>query len=225
MTSPSWFDPPPKHEPGCLKGCLFLVAFVVIGFAVLLGSIYYWGTRSQSAMARGIFWLTKIHAIAEKPVAIPSLSVPASAREEVLERWQRFTQAARAGDTAAIELTADDLNVLIAENPDLDGKLFATIEENRLRLQVSVRLTQAIFRTAQYLNAQVVIEAPEPQVFPQLGLDRIRVNGARVPSDLLQWKYRSRPLGQYVSQYAELAGVGSMQVRDGKLILHSRRMN
>ena len=71
MTSPSWFEPPPKHEPGCLKGCLFLVAFIVIGFVVLLGSVYYWGTRSHSAVARGILWLTKIHAIAEKPATIP----------------------------------------------------------------------------------------------------------------------------------------------------------
>src|ERR1041385_3652542 len=82
MTSPSWLEPPPRHEPGCLKGCLFLVAFVVIGFVVLLGSVYYWGTRSHSAVARGIFWLTKIHAIAEKPATIPSLNVSASAREE-----------------------------------------------------------------------------------------------------------------------------------------------
>lgn len=225
MTSPSWLEAPPKHEPGCLKGCLFLVAFIGIGLTVLLGSIYYWGTRSHSAMARGIFWLTKIHAIAEKPAAIPSLNVSASARAEVLERWQRFAQAARAGETAAIELTADDLNVLISENPDLDGKLSATIEENQLHLQVSVRLTQAIFRAAQYLNAQVVIEAPEPQIFPQLELDRIRVNGGRVPSDLLEWKYRSRPLRDYVSQYAEIGHIGSMQIRDGNLILHSPRTN
>ena len=222
MTSPSWFEPPPKHEPGCLKGCLFLVAFIVIGFAVLLGSVYYWGTRSHSAMARGVFWLTKIHAIAEKPVAIPSLNVSAYAREEVLERWQRFEQRASAGETAAIELTSDDLNILIAENPNLDGKLFATIEDNRLRLQVSVRLTQAIFRAAQYLNAQIVIEAPEPQAFPHLELKRIRVNGAPVPSDLLEWKYSSRSLRDYVSQYAEIVRVASMQIRDGKLVLHSR---
>jgi hypothetical protein len=222
MTSPSWFEPPPKHEPGCLKGCLFLVAFIVIGFIVLLGSVYYWGTRSHSAVARGLFWLTKIQAIAEKPATIPSLNVSASAREEVLERWHRFEQAARAGEAANIELTADDLNILIAENPNLDGKLFATIEDNRLRLQVSVRLTQAIFRAAQYLNAEIVIEAPGPEAFDHPDLSRIRVNRAPLPSDFLEWKYSSRRMRDYLSQYAETSRVGSMQIRDGKLVLHSR---
>jgi hypothetical protein len=222
MTNPSWFEPPPKQETGCLKGCLFLVAFIVVGFAVLLGSIYYWGTRSHSAIARGIFWLTKIHAISDKPVAMPGINVSASEREAVLERWQRFEQAARAGQAAEVELTANDLNILISENRELDGKLFATIEDNRLHFQVSIRLTQAIVRAAQYLNAEVVIDAPEPQALDDLVLSRIRVNGVPVPGDLLDWKYSARSLRDFVSQYVEISRAGSLQIRDGKLVLRSR---
>jgi hypothetical protein len=222
MTNPSWIEPPPKREPSCLKGCLFFFVFIVLGFVVLIASIHYWGTRSHSAVSRGIYWLTKIHAISNKPTAIPSVNVSASERENVLERWKQFEQAGRAGQTAEIELTADDLNVLIAEDPDVEGKVFATIEGNQLRLQISVRLTQTIVRAAQYVNAQVTIEAAEPQALDHPDLGRITVNGKPVPDDFLEWRYGGRSLRDYAMQSAETMRVQSVQIRDGKLVLRSR---
>ena len=85
-----------------------------------------------------------------------------------------------------------------------------------------MRLTQAIFRAAQYLNADIVIEASGPEAFDHPDLSRIRVNRAPVPSDFLEWKYRSRRMRDYLSQYTETSRVGSMQIRDGKLVLRSR---
>jgi hypothetical protein len=173
-------------------------------------------------VARGIYWLTKMHAISDKPAAIPSVNVSASDRENVLERWQQFEEAGRAGQAAEIELAANDLNILIAEDPDVDGKVFGTIEGNRLRLQISARLTQTIVRAAQYVNAQVTIEAAEPQEPDHPDLGRITVNGKPVPDDFLEWRYDGRSLRDYATQYAETARVGSFQIRDGKLILRSR---
>ena len=222
MTNPSWIEPPPKRESSCLKGCLFFLVFVVLGFLVLIASIHYWGTRSHSAVARGIYWLTKMHAISDKPAAIPRVNVSALDRENVLERWEQFEQAGRAGQAAEIELTANDLNLLIAEDPDVDGKIFGTIEGNQLRFQISARLTQTIVRAAQYVNAQVTIEAAEPQTLDRPDLRRITVNGKSVPDDFLEWRYGGRLLRDYATQYAEMMRVKSAQIRDGKLILRSR---
>lgn len=222
MTNPSWIEPPPKREASCLRGCLFFFVFVVLGFLVLIASIYYWGTRSHSAVTRGVYWLTRIHAIADKPATIPSASISASERESALERWEQFEQAGRTRQAAEIELTANDFNILIAEDPDLDGKVFATIEGDQLRFQVSARLTQTFVRAAQYVNAQVTIDAAEPQVLNHPDLGRITVNGKPVPDDFLEWRYSGRSLRDYATQYAETAQVGSFQIRDGKLILQSR---
>jgi hypothetical protein len=222
MTSPSWIEPPPKREPGCLRGCLFFFAFVVLGFLVLIFSIHYWGTHSHSAVARGIYWLTTIHAISDKPAPIPNANISGSDRENVLERWEQFQQAGRAGQASEIELTANDFNILIAEDPNLDGKAFATIEGSQLRLQISARLTQTIVRAAQYVNAQVTIEAAEPQAIDHPDLGRITVNGKPVPDDFLDWRYGGRSLRDYATQYAETARAGSFQIRDGKLVLRSR---
>jgi hypothetical protein len=201
---------------------LFFFAFVILGFLVLVASIHYWGTRSHSAITRGIYWLTKMHAISDKPAAIPSVNVSASERENVLERWEQFEQAGRAGQAAEIELTANDLNLLIAENPDVDGKVFGTMEGNQLRLQISARLTQTIVRAAQYVNAQVTIEAAEAQALDHPDLARITANGKPVPDDFLEWRYGGRSLRDYATQYAETLRIRSVQIRDGKLILQSR---
>jgi hypothetical protein len=48
------------------------------------------------------------------------------------------------------------------------------------------------------------------------------VNGQQIPSDLLNWKYRSRRLRDYVADYRDDFNIGSIEVRDGKLILRSR---
>ncbi len=56
----------------------------------------------------------------------------------------------------------------------------------------------------------------------ELTLNRIVVNGEQVPSDLLRWKYRSRRLQGYLDDYRNIHGIGTIEVRDGKLILRSR---
>src|SRR5205823_14294801 len=53
-------------------------------------------------------------------------------------------------------------------------------------------------------------------------LNRIIVNGRQLPSDLLKWKYRSRRLHDYLSDYRNIHGIGTSEVRDGKVILRSR---
>jgi hypothetical protein len=53
-------------------------------------------------------------------------------------------------------------------------------------------------------------------------LNRIIVNGEQVPSGLLNWKYRSRRLREYVADYRNEFNIGTIEVRDGKLILRSR---
>jgi hypothetical protein len=55
---------------------------------------------------------------------------------------------------------------------------------------------------------------------PQLNL--ILVNNEPVPKGLLDWKYHSRRLREYLAEYRESYDVGTVEIRDGKLILRSR---
>jgi len=38
----------------------------------------------------------------------------------------------------------------------------------------------------------------------------------------LGWKYRSKQLADYIAEYRDNYGVGTIEIRDGKLILRSR---
>ncbi len=53
-------------------------------------------------------------------------------------------------------------------------------------------------------------------------LSRIVVNNEPVPKDLLSWKYHSRRLQDYLADYRHSYDVGTIEIRDGKLILRSR---
>jgi hypothetical protein len=217
-----WVDaPPPRKGLGCFaRGCLILGVFaIVLGIACVAGM--YWGFHRNSAIMHGIYWLAKTHAIAEAPVAIPEFTASDQQIQAVHERCQDFEQKARAGQPAELELTADDINTLIATNQDARGKIFVSVEENRLRCQASVPVGQFIGRSGYYFNGDITVEPKgvESLENPQLG--GITVNDKPVPTDLLNWKYRSKRLRDYLTDYRNKSGVSTIEIRDGRLILRS----
>jgi hypothetical protein len=42
-----------------------------------------------------------------------------------------------------------------------------------------------------------------------------------VPTDFLDWKYRSRQLREYLSDQRNAYEIGTIEIRDGKIILRS----
>ncbi len=219
----TWVDaPPPRKGLGCFaRGCLILVVFAIV-LAIACFAGMYWGFQRNSAILHGFYWLAKTHSIAEAPVAVPEFNAPANQIQAVYERCQDFEQKARAGQPAQIELTADDINALIATNREARGKPFVSIEENRLRLQVSIPLGELIGRSGYYFNGNITVELKSAQSLENPQLNRIIVNGDPVPSDLLSWKYRSKPLRDYLADYRNSHDIGTIEIRDGKLILRSR---
>src|SRR5206468_2258565 len=132
--------PPRRRGLGCFgRGCLILVVFaVVLGIACFAGM--YWGLHRHSAIFYGLYWLTKAQAIGQAPVAVPEFTASDTQIQSVHERCEDFEQKARASQPAELELTADDINTLIATNPDMREKIFVSIEGERFGCQASVAL-------------------------------------------------------------------------------------
>jgi hypothetical protein len=182
----------------------------------------YWGLHRHSAIFHGLYWLTKAQAIGQTPVPIPQFTASDAQIQSVHERCEDFEQKARAGQAAELELAPDDINTLIAANQDARGKVFVSIDGNRLRCQASVPLGEFIGRSGYYFNGDIAVELENAESVENPQLNRIIVNGEPVPSDLLNWKYRSKRLRDYLVEYRNDSGVGTIAIRDGKLILRSR---
>jgi hypothetical protein len=219
----SWVEAPPRRRGlGCFgRGCLILVAFAVI-LAIACFAGVFWGFQRHSAIVHGIYWLAKTHSISEAPEPVPDFTASDERARSIQERWNDFEQRVRAQQPATIELTADDINSLLAVNRREREKIFVSIEGNQLRIEASVPLGEVLGRSNWYFNSDIAIQLKGVQSLEHPRLDRIVVNGQPVPPNLLDWKYRSRPLRDYLAEYQSDSGVGTVEIRDGKLILGSR---
>jgi hypothetical protein len=218
----TWVEAPPRKGLGCFgRGCLILLVFlIVLGIACFAG--VYWGLHRHSALFYGNYWLAKTGSIAEAPTPVPEFNASDQQIQLVQERWQEFEQKTRAGQPAEIELSADDVNALIATSDNVRGKVFASIDGDQLRLQASLPIGGVLGRPGYYFNGDVIIELKGAQSLDSPRLSRITINGEQVPTDFLNWKYRFRELREYLAEQGNAYDVGTIEVREGKVILRSR---
>jgi hypothetical protein len=160
----TWIEGPSPREKrgmGCVgKGCLILACFIV--FLIIAGAIgLYFGMRTHSAVLHSFYWAKKMHVLAQEPSPVPQFETTDENITAAERKWKDFENTR--DQPAYIELTADDLNNLIAKNRHARGKAFVAIEGNRLRIQTSVPLGEYVGRGRYYLNGDIVIVSDGPQ--------------------------------------------------------------
>ena len=219
----TWVEAPPRRKGmGCFaRGCLILFVFAIV-LAIACFAGMYWGLHRHSALFYGSYWLAKTRSIAQAPTPVPEFSVSDQQIQSFRERWQDFEQKTRAGQPAEVELSSDDVNSLIATSEDLRGKVFASVETNQLHLQASMPIGGLLGRPGYYFNGDVIIVLNGAQPLDNPQFSRITINGEQVPSDFLNWKYRSRHLREYLADQRNAYDIGTVEIRDGKVILRSR---
>jgi len=219
-----WVEAPPPKPMGCFaKGCLILAGFALF-LAIACVAGIYWGMHRDSAVLRSFYWLSKVHAISDKPASLPPHEVSDEKIQTARERWNRFEAAARSGQTAEIELSADDLNDLIASDPEVRGKIFVSIEQNHLHLQISVPLNEFVRMRGYYFNSDITIELRGREGLSAPRLSSVTINNERLPSDLFEWKYRARRLRDYLAEAESPWTNTTVEIRDSKVILRANEM-
>jgi hypothetical protein len=225
-------EPTPKRGMGCFaKACLILIALAVLLVVVGVGGTY-WGVRHVY--------------LSDKPAPIPQTSLPSETEAvtpgatsvatpsgksaEVRERLDTMKQAGRAHEQSEVELTAADINSLIAANRKSRGTASVGIDGNVLQAQFSIPLEKldVPFQSAfglgdRYLNATVTITAPPGTNASSVQLNEVTLNGHSIPAGLLDWGLPGvgRSLRSYVIKYANHYGVTGGEIRDGKVVLHT----
>ena len=136
-------------------------------------------------------------------------------------------KAARAHEPTDMELTAADINALIAANRKSRGTASVGIDGNILQANFAIPLNRldVPFRNAfadRYLNASVTIVAPPGTNASNVQPD-VTINGHSIPGGFLDWGLpgTGRSLRSYVIKYANQYGVTGGEIRDRKVILHT----
>ncbi|HTL16304.1 MAG TPA: hypothetical protein VL793_03655 [Patescibacteria group bacterium] len=207
---------PAKSRRGCLfYGCLSgTVCLLAILLAFLIG---------LHQVKKMLNFFTDTH-----PVELPTVQMTAAQIEQLKQRVEAFQDALRSGrPTAPLSLTSDEINAYIQTDANLSrlkGKVYVTIEGDRLKGQVSIPLDDlglGVFR-GRYLNGSglfvVALRHGELIVSPE----ELIVKGKPLPSVYMD-KARSQNLAQNLGSNPRasvaLNHLQDIKITDGKLVL------
>lgn len=198
---------------GCLILCLLFLFFLIAGAVGI-----YWGMKRHPEVVQGAFWASRTHILSDKPAEVPHFETTDEDIASAKQKWKAFDQATKREEPAQIELTADDLNNLIASNERSRGKAFVTIEGNQLHAKTSLPLGNYLNGTGlsgYYLNGEITVDSNGADSIAKSGLAAVTVNGKALPPNVLNWQYRNKPLHDYLGELQTT----SVFIRDGKVIL------
>lgn len=213
MTGQTWIEPPPPRQSGtgCFaKGCLIFVVFCVfLGIAFVGGSIY------AIRHVRSTF-LTK------EAVALPPNHSTEAEQQLALAHWRIFERSARAHQLARIEMTAEELNALIAVQPKLRGKAHVSIEDNTARLQMSLPMNDNVrWLQGYYVNGECTVRSASTGDPAEVRITNVTLNNHAVDDAALMWRH-PWSVRRFISTWTEENDLKTFEIRDGKVILETK---
>jgi hypothetical protein len=216
---------PPYDEPPRQRGCFFYGCIIAAVLSLLLliaiGVIFFVLYR----------WLGNVveEYTATAPSELPKVEMPAEQRATLKERVEAFRAAIKEGrPTEPLVLTADELNALIQDNPDLNGKVFVAIDDDKLKGKVSIPLSQLPMlglTQGRFLNGEAELKVSLQEGILLVTLESIEVNGKQLPEQLMT-SLRNQNLAKdaYKDQRNadEIRKFQSIEIKDGKLTIKAR---
>ncbi len=140
---------PPRGGLGCFtKGCLLTIIILML-FGVGLGTFGWFFYKSGQAF------------FTDQQVAVRVADPTDAQYQAVVAKLQPFGQAMADSQAATVELTADDLNTLIARAPQfapLRGQAFVEIVNGQLVADLSFPVTDSA-PTQYFINARTTLDA------------------------------------------------------------------
>ncbi len=207
---------PPKRQHsclffGCIAGAVCLVAILLV---FLLGVHMFKKALNQYTDTA--------------PMKLPQVQLSQPEIEEVQRRFNAFSDAASAGrPTPPLELAPDEINALIASNPDLSAakdKLYLSIQDNHLQAQVSLPMDQiglTMFK-GRYLNGTATFSVSLQNGLLFLTPVGITVKGKPLPRvylDKLRRENFATGINNNSRASVALNRLQSIEVKDGKVVL------
>ena len=215
----STLDGTAKKPRGCMfYGCIVLIVLSVLGLlatgATVYTAYYYYNKLVQEYTAT-------------TPMTLPPLAITDEDRKSIDDRWKTFHEAADRGEAAELEITANDINALISENPDLKGTVFVSIEGSEVGGKISFPLSKTGLPglSGRFFNGNATFTVTLEDGYLEAHLKSVEVNGKTPPADFMTQLSNENLLkdAKFDDKTREkMRKIESLTVKDGKIILKSR---
>lgn len=172
-------EPPelPARKRGCLfYGCLGTVIAGVL-LIVCFFLVWYFGTRMVVARFTSA-----------TPVVLPATELPADDERAVRDKLSAVYSAFESGEATTLELTAPELNALLAENTELKNRIHVEFEGKNLRGRVSLPLDGTGFERlrGRWLNGDAVLSLTTGGGEVRMSVVSLAVNGQDLPGFVIE---------------------------------------
>jgi hypothetical protein len=203
----TWIEPPPRQKGmGCFgKGCLLIFVFLIL----LIVAFFIGGYA-------GIRYVVT----SPKARELPQIQTSEVEEKAIYARWDEFEEAGRNTQPTRLELTANDLNQLIAGSRKLRGKAFISIDNNVARIEVSFPLEKLGFR-GRYLNGDFLVRPAADRNPRNLSVTQVSLSGVDVPDGVLKALLGARSLRSYVDEYADKYDVTTFTIEENRVIIEA----
>ncbi|MBP8800608.1 MAG: hypothetical protein KBI41_03665 [Kiritimatiellae bacterium] len=205
---------------GCLRkvgiGCLTLVILLAVG-----GVLVY--RTARSTVTRLAARYTDV-----APTELPEFQMEEGEKRALFERVDGFVKAVKEGKSdQTLSLSARDINALIQNSPELAGRLFVEIEDERICGDVSFPLDQLSsldLLKGRWLNGSVELSVNTVAGRLVVFMESLTVRGKPVPEQLMS-AIRSRNLADQAFGSPKAAQIlqriEKVKVEDGRLVIES----
>ena len=237
--------PPPRAGAGCLGvGCMAFFAFLIFLIVVVFGGAA-WGIHhlrnrysSKTPLVIPEVQSNAQLAATPEPLAVPEPPTPpsgslsdsttptpvvtentASLAGFAQQRWDAFEKAAKRGERARIELTAAEINRLLANGRNTRGKAFVRIENNIGYATVSIPLKDVVFMNGRYLNAEATVQASADGNPSKAQISNVRIGNEAVPEDFLDRRiFGWNTVRDYISDWLSDQNIRTFRIENNRVI-------
>jgi hypothetical protein len=209
----------PKKGHGCFfYGCITAIVLsllLVIGIGVITYVTYRYVAKKVEEYTD------------TKPVTLPVVELPKGEMDALHERLDRFKEAVKTGKTSeTIVLTADEINALFQENPELRGTVFVSIDGDKVTGKISLPLSKikmGLFQ-GRYLNGSATLRVSLKDRELDVRADEITVKGQPIPASFMD-QLRNKNLAEDSLNDRDtreaVSKLDSIEIKDGKIIAKS----
>ena len=225
----SWIEPPPPPQGiGCAgKGCLALAIVCGIVFVLLVFTGYRFVSKSKQPIALPVKELPpqelaelnqRIDDFKNNTPTRPSFT-PTPGAAPATEESPTPVPEATVAPGRELNMSADQINGLIAANPKSRGHAFVSLSGNKATVEVSIPSDKVPWLPKGYFNGSFVITTDGPTPLSAIQVTNIQANGLSMPSNILSTTYRGNSLLGIALDAAAPYNVSSAEIRNGTLIL------